>query len=158
MNGKMMKTMADCAAIISVIKKDKYPYPCPTQSRLRMKGSVPGTAALYGPEERTIEIGGHSFKHVFYVTDSPVLDNDCLLGIDFMHKFGIIIDCSNGMITIHKHQDGQSLNRPLKVKASIFPPNRQHRQAFTASCLFYELRAPTLIAIDPFHNGVYESL
>lgn len=148
--GHTRECTADTAAIISIIKDTAYPGQRPPESRIKLKGSVPGTASLFGPVQDTLEFGGHKFNHTFFITDSPSIETDILLGIDFLHKFGCLIDCGNSLLHVTKHQDGAPLSKRLKLKVKIVKPSTKHRENFTAGCLYYTIRTANTVTLHPF--------
>ena len=144
-DGVPAKKTVDSGAVSTVMKKGLLPGATPPASRLRLKGAAKGTKVLYGP--RRVELDFGPVKVPWYVYECDIED-DLLLGSDFIHKYKVHIDSENEAITIKIKPDSPAISVPFKWE---FSPSVS---SFDSGKVFYQVRAGKGVKLQPFHSTV----
>ena len=88
-DGKITSSILDTGACISVVKRGLLPTPTPPVSKLKLKGVLPCIGQLYGPKIVKFEINDKRYQCPIYEAD---IQEDCLLGLNFIGHFYCLID------------------------------------------------------------------
>ena len=135
--GTPMQCVLDSGAAISVVRKGALTTPTPPVSKLKLKGVLPGTGKLYGPKLAEFEIQGKIYKYPVYEAD---IQEDCLLGLNFMQYFYCVVDPVK--FTMHikfPHSDTVILN-----ESKTIPTVRFH-----TGSLYFTVRSSQARSFEP---------
>ena len=96
-DGKPLSALIDPGAAISIIRKEFLPTPTPPESRLKLKGVLPGTGTLYGPKMVDFRISKDSYKCP--INESEI-EEECILGLNFLQAYKCICDSTKRLLYI----------------------------------------------------------
>jgi len=94
-DGKPVSALIDTGAAISIIRKGFLPTLTPPESKLKLKGVLPGTGTLYGPEMVDFKIGKDSYKFPIYESE---IEGECILGLNFLQAYQCICDSTKRLL------------------------------------------------------------
>ena len=125
-----------------MVKRGILPTPTPPAAKLKLKGVLPGTRNLYGPKLVKIEIYQKQNQE-FYIYEADIQE-DCLLGLNFLQQFFCEIDpVANKMRINHHYGD------VVKLRNSSDSPSVR----FTTGSLYFTIRCSYVLDLQP-HESV----
>lgn len=152
-NDRPTKCVVDTGAVITVFKRGHLPGPL-KPSNLCLKGALPGTGKLYGPKMVDFHFKNLHFQFPAYESN---IDDDCLLGNDFIDYFDIAVESARRTITIRRMSPDDILSNPLQITCSMVHSPSVGK--FHAGLVYYVARAETALNLAPLTDTtVYTSL
>lgn len=142
-DGTRLNLNLDCGAVVTVLKKGRIPGPTPPPSRLRLKGVNPGTQILHGPRQANIQMGDTVVPWTVYEAD---IDDDCLLGADFIHKYKVHLDPDEEVIRFRPHPNAQQVVVPFKWEHS------SSKGSFDSGRVYYQVRVGKHVRLRPYES------
>ena len=128
-----------------MIRKGLLPGPTPPPSKLRLKGVNPGTQTLYGPRRVDFNFGSATVSWDVYEAD---IEDNCLLGADFIHHFKVHIDPDYEVIRFRPNPAGPQVTVPFQWEHSVSVSTG----TFDSGRVFYQVRAGKNVTLQPFHS------
>lgn len=132
-NKTKVMAVVDTAAEVTIISAKLYeslPSKLKTKQHTMMHGAgrdMKMTAFIIGPVD--IGIGSQIYPSDVYV--API-DDDMLLGLDFLYKYNVVLDCSKNIFVINGETLPMDYGKPKKVPKvskvtvpgkTVIPPN-----------------------------------
>lgn len=158
-NGVDLSTVADTAAEITILSESVYGSMSPRPKVLShvdvnlAGGGATMSVGSLGPVQ--LEIGGDRVEHCVYVAP---LQDDMLLGIDFLQDYGVRLHCGTGELQLGDsepvqlmHKSGVSSVKAVSVRRVRLPPFSVGIVECSAS---RELPEFILEPVDNFPSGV----
>ena len=134
---KPAQCILDTGAAICVVKKGFLTTPTPPKAKLKLKGVLPGTGTLYGPKLAKFDINGKSYKFPIYEAE---IQEDCLIGLNFIQNFYCVIDPVACKMAIHT----PSYNL-VDLRKSTNPPST----LFHTGYLYFTVRTSKVLNLQP---------
>jgi len=104
------------------------PTPTPPVSRLKLKGVLPGVGNLFGPKVVKFQVNGRHYEYPIYEAD---IEEECLLGLNFIKDFGCLIDPNKLKMTI---------TLPYNDEVELQETRQEPTVRFITGSLFYTVR------------------
>lgn len=148
LNGRNNKCVIDTGSVITVVKRNSLPGPQAKRSRLQLKGVTPGLGKLYGPRMVTFDIDHVQVQFPVYEHD---IEDDCLIGNDFLHYFGIVVDSAENLLTMKRLSPTQPLAKPILVPSTMV--HSLSVGSFHSGRVCYVARAEKVITVGPLADA-----
>jgi hypothetical protein len=150
---KNAKSTVDTGSVITIVKRDLLPGPPAPPSKLRLKDVNKGTSVLYGPRVVTFNFGPVTVKYPVY---EAFIEDDCLIGSDFMDYFDCTPSVKQKTFTIRRVGPNHILTKPVQVPCSmVHSPNAGR---FSAGRVYYEVRAGKVIHLAPLADASFQTM
>jgi len=152
-NGQPSKCVVDTGAVITVLKRGNLPGPLKA-SNLCLKDALPGTGKLYGPKMVDFHFKDLHFQFPAYESN---IDDDCLLGNDFIDYFDVAVESARRLVTIRRMSPDDILPKPLQLTCTML--HSPSIGKFQAGLVYYVARAETALNLAAFtESTVYTTL
>jgi len=119
-SGIEMEMMLDSGSSVSLVRQDVIAKELRSVSRIPQPASLRLVTAsgepleIVGHVKAVVSIGNLEIPHNFIVVDRLI--TQAILGIDFLHSHGLVLDCTAEQVAIHqsrhKNNPGESTRLP----------------------------------------------
>ncbi|KAK3922116.1 Transposon Ty3-I Gag-Pol polyprotein [Frankliniella fusca] len=142
-NGVNCDAVIDSGAVITIVRRGRLGETLPL-SKLRVKGVTSGTGKLYGPKLMSYNFGGLQLRFPTYEGD---IEDNCLIGNDFLDYFDIAVESARRKITIRRLSPQELLDEPNEVPCTMVHSPSVGR--FQAGLVYYVARAHKNLTLAP---------
>ena len=129
---KPAQCILDTEAAICVVK-GFLTTPTPPKAKLKLKGVLSGTGTLYGPKLAKFDINGKSYNFQIYEAE---IQEDCLIGLNFIPNFFCVIDPVACKMAIHSPSyNSVDLTKSKNPPSTLFHTGYQYFKVRTSKVL-----------------------
>lgn len=114
---------------------------------MRLKGVNPGSQILYGPRRIGIQLGNVTVPWDVYEAD---IDDNCLLGSDFIYKYKVHLDPDMEVIRFRPQPDAPQEVVPFQWEHS------SSKGLFDSGRVYYQIRVGKYVSLQPFEAKTLE--